>query len=182
MPGFCLSCHLCPKPCSPPHPPYTSGAHPGGRQGCSYHAGQIKCLLTLSPPWPVLSHNSSANPLSGGSGFTVHDQVDSTTQASCYVSVSRQCLVQLIVWPPSKLSGHRPWKRRVRDWGEKGRLRGVWSNSTFSCLAFGFWQVTRGFSMFGSQYYHGSFTGGETEAPRRLYPAGAHQVKSGQKY
>lgn len=36
--------------------------------------------------------------------------------------------------------------------------------------------------MFGSQYYYGSFTGGETEAPRRLYPAGAHQVKSGQKY
>lgn len=35
--------------------------------------------------------------------------------------------------------------------------------------------------MFESQYYHCSFTGGETEAPRSLSPARAHQVKSGQK-
>lgn len=81
---------------------------PGGdRQGCSYHTGP--------PKWPVLSHNSSAIALSGSTGFTVQDQVDSTTQAPRQVSVCRQCLVLLIAWPPCKLSGHLPWKGRVRD-------------------------------------------------------------------
>lgn len=180
MPGFCLSCHLCPKPCSPLH--CMPGAHPGDRQGCSYPTGQMKHPLTLSP-YPGQSCPITVVPIHFLEAVDLLYMIRLTPQRRHPVrSVCRQHLVQLIVWPPSKLSGHMPWKRRVRDWGEKGRLRGVWSNSTFCCLAFVFWQVTRRFSMFGSQYYHFSVTGGETEAHRRLYPAWAHQGKSGQKY
>lgn len=122
----------------------------------SKHSVAWTCLTA----WPVLSLGSV--------------QVDSTTRASCYAFVCRQLLVWLIVWPSSDLNGHMSWKSRMKGWGEKGRLRGVWSESTFSCLAVVLWQVTRKLQKLLHQC---SFTGGKTEACRRVYPARSLQIK-----
>lgn len=83
----------------------------------SKHSVAWTCLTA----WPVLSLGSV--------------QVDSTTQASCYAFVCRQLLVWLIVWPSSNLNGHMSWKSRMKGWGEKGRLRGVWSEWKYFLLS-----------------------------------------------
>lgn len=116
---FCLFCQLCPKPSISPHD--ITAALPEGRLRCWYPQSRRGVASTCSTARPVLSLGSI--------------KVDSTKWTSCYNFVCRQLLVWLTVWPSSNLSGHMSWKSRVKGWGEKERLRGVQSDSTFSCLA-----------------------------------------------